>query len=78
MPRPSMIPTVQGKLIYLLQWAEREGYVYVAAELRDALRMLGEKEIPPHPVPPEVREAMSEYLAREFPGTGKDRLSERR
>ena len=48
MPRPSMIPTVQGKLIYLLQWAEREGYVYVAAELRDALRMLGDKEIPPH------------------------------
>jgi hypothetical protein len=73
-----MIPTVQGKLIYLLQWAEREGYVYVAAELRDALRMLGDKEIPPHPIPAGLRQAMSEYLACEFPGIGKDRLSERR
>jgi hypothetical protein len=67
MPRPSMIPTVQGKITNVILWAEREGYMHVAADLRAALALLPAEEIPPHLVPREIREAVVAYIRRSRP-----------
>lgn len=65
MPRPSMIPTARGKIINVVLWAEREGYMHVAAALRTALALLPAEEIPPHPAPPEIREAVADEIEAE-------------
>jgi hypothetical protein len=62
-----MIRSAQGKIINVILWAEREGYMHVAADLRAALVLFLAEEIPPHPAPPEIREAVVDYIRRSYP-----------
>ena len=67
MPRPSMFPTARRKIINVILRAEKEkGYMHVAAALRAALALLPAEQIPPHPAPSEIREA----VAGEIEGRG--------
>lgn len=65
-----MIPSAQGKIISVILWAEREGYMHVAADLRAALDLLPSGETPPHPAPPEIREAVLDSIQRSSSGDG--------